>query len=209
PDGKPAVTILAPANASQVPVNQAVTIQVNGTDAQGVTRVEIKVDGVLVVAAQSQVAQGQPSLDAVQFWTFGQAGSHVVTGQAYNAAGQVSDLAAVTVQVVQETANLVPVAAATDEPTATVTATLAPTEAPIQAPTEEPTTEPTTAPEAPTTAPKPPTTVPKPVIASFTADPPTINSGASTTLHWQVTGADSVAIDQGVGTVNASGSKQV
>ena len=40
-----------------------------------------------------------------------------------------------------------------------------------------------------------------PVIASFAANPPTVSPGGSSTLSWSVTGATSLAIDQGVGTV--------
>lgn len=52
-------------------------------------------------------------------------------------------------------------------------------------------------------------TPPPPVISSFTASPSTILQGDDTTLSWSVSGADSVSINQGVGTVAASGSTQV
>jgi hypothetical protein len=111
---RPQVFILAPADNSQAVVNQAVTIQVNATDVQAVSRIEIKVDGVLVAATQGQ---GQPGLDAVQSWIFGQAGSHVVSAQAYNAAGQASDPAVVTLLVTSESADVVPTEAPTETPT--------------------------------------------------------------------------------------------
>ena len=55
----------------------------------------------------------------------------------------------------------------------------------------------------------PPTTTP--VIDSFTASPPTITAGESATLRWTTEGADSAAIDQGVGSVTplAAGSVSV
>ncbi len=43
-----------------------------------------------------------------------------------------------------------------------------------------------------------------PVIASFTATPSTITTGASSTLAWSVSGATSLSINQGVGTVAGS-----
>lgn len=49
----------------------------------------------------------------------------------------------------------------------------------------------------------------KPVIQAFGATPDTLTAGESTTLKWEVTGADSVAIDQGVGAVAANGSQTV
>ncbi|MFX1263432.1 MAG: Ig-like domain-containing protein, partial [Promethearchaeota archaeon] len=67
--GKPTVTIIAPANNSQVPVGQPTTIQVSAADAQGVTRIEVKVDGALVSTTQSPSPQGQPTLMATQDWT--------------------------------------------------------------------------------------------------------------------------------------------
>ena len=48
-----------------------------------------------------------------------------------------------------------------------------------------------------------------PVITSFTASPSTINLGQSTTLAWAVTGATSLSINQGVGTVTGLTSTQV
>ena len=48
-----------------------------------------------------------------------------------------------------------------------------------------------------------------PVISSFTAGPSAISAGESSTLQWNVTGASSVSIDQGVGTVAASGTQLV
>ncbi len=46
-------------------------------------------------------------------------------------------------------------------------------------------------------------------IQKFAADPTQVAAGSNTTLTWEVSNADSVTIDQGVGTVTASGSKQV
>jgi hypothetical protein len=46
-------------------------------------------------------------------------------------------------------------------------------------------------------------------VTSFTAEPSTLEPGDSTTLSWSVANAATVSIDQGVGTVPASGSVQV
>jgi hypothetical protein len=48
-----------------------------------------------------------------------------------------------------------------------------------------------------------------PSILLFTATPAEINSGASSTLKWDVKDAASVAIDQGIGEVAANGSKEL
>lgn len=49
-----------------------------------------------------------------------------------------------------------------------------------------------------------PTAVAAPVIHSFTANPATIQSGATSTLSWQVTGATSLSITPGVGVVGGT-----
>ena len=50
---------------------------------------------------------------------------------------------------------------------------------------------------------------PLPVINSFTADPTSITAGESSTLSWSVSGATTVAIDQGVGNVGLTGTRTV
>ena len=45
----------------------------------------------------------------------------------------------------------------------------------------------------------------QPVITSFIANPTTITAGQYSTLQWSVTGATSISIDQGIGTVPSSG----
>jgi hypothetical protein len=48
-----------------------------------------------------------------------------------------------------------------------------------------------------------------PVIRSFSSNPATINSGGTSTLWWNVTGATTTSIDQGLGPVDAVGSTVV
>lgn len=59
----------------------------------------------------------------------------------------------------------------------------------------------------------PPATVPPAatpsVIGSFSSNPSTINTGGMSNLSWNVTGASSVSIDQGIGLVAAAGSRTV
>src|SRR5262249_30650940 len=50
---------------------------------------------------------------------------------------------------------------------------------------------------------------PAPAIVSFTASPTGITQGQSSTLSWNVTGAQSVTIDSGIGAVSAASSKTV
>jgi peptidoglycan-associated lipoprotein len=46
-------------------------------------------------------------------------------------------------------------------------------------------------------------------VSSFTAEPSSIQRGQSSTLRWSISGAEAITIDQGVGTVQASGNRQV
>src|SRR4030042_928619 len=59
----------------------------------------------------------------------------------------------------------------------------------------------------------PPVTIPPAgtpsVIGIFSSNPPTINAGGTSTLLWNVTGANSVSIDQGIGLVDAAGTRVV
>jgi hypothetical protein len=48
-----------------------------------------------------------------------------------------------------------------------------------------------------------------PVIGTFTSGPSTINPGGTSNLVWNVTGANSVSIDHGIGLVNAWGSMAI
>jgi peptidoglycan-associated lipoprotein len=48
-----------------------------------------------------------------------------------------------------------------------------------------------------------------PVIASFTAEPSTIEPGQSSTLRWSISGATDMSIDHGIGAVQSQGQRQV
>lgn len=64
-------------------------------------------------------------------------------------------------------------------------------------------------PPAPVSKPAPPTPA-KPSISSFTAEPSAIERGQASTLRWSVSGETSnISIEPAIGTVNASGSRQV
>jgi hypothetical protein len=61
---------------------------------------------------------------------------------------------------------------------------------------------------APSPNPIPPAGTP-PIIIEFSNNPPTINAGGTSTLLWNVTGATSVSIDQGIGQVAVAGTRVV
>ena len=64
-------------------------------------------------------------------------------------------------------------------------------------------------PPPPAEQPAPPPAPSKPSITSFTAEPSTIERGQSSTLRWSVSDATDISIDQGLGAVQSSGSRQV
>jgi peptidoglycan-associated lipoprotein len=66
-------------------------------------------------------------------------------------------------------------------------------------------------PPAPAPPPAPPAPRPAaPTVASFTAEPTSIQRGQSATLRWEVSGSvTNVSIDQGVGTVQNTGNRRV
>ena len=58
--------------------------------------------------------------------------------------------------------------------------------------------------------PAPPPTPVAPTVAQFTAEPSSIQRGQTSTLRWEVSGSvTSVAINQGIGTVQSTGSNRV
>jgi hypothetical protein len=162
--GKPSVFVVAPVDGSRVPLGQPTTIQVNGTDAQGVTRIEIKVDGTLAGTTQSPAAGGQANLTAAQSWTFTEAGRHVIEAQAFNTGGRPSDLVAVTVHAEEDAAQeTTPGAAA---PTAAATGESPAVTSPPPATSE---TNPTSALPTATAVPSTPTQTPQPTSPPATS----------------------------------------
>ena len=49
----------------------------------------------------------------------------------------------------------------------------------------------------------------KPMISSFTAEPSTIERGGSSMLRWSVTNANEISINQGIGRIDANGTRSV
>ena len=57
--------------------------------------------------------------------------------------------------------------------------------------------------------PAPPPSVSRPVIASFTAEPSSIERGQSSTLRWSISNATDMSIDHGIGAIQSQGQRQV
>ncbi len=213
---KPTVVIAAPPSGTRTTAGSEVEVQSVATDAQGIARVELWVDGNLV--ANSPLLSPQTTYNVVQRWTATTPGAHTLQVRAYNASGAASDPTAISIEVIAALAQ-----ATQPPPAAQPTAPLPPPTqvqptAPRTAPTSPPTKPPPSpvptrvppAPTAPPTAPPPPACPGAPVLGTFTANPATITAGQSTTLSWgKVENATNVSIDQGIGGVATPDSRTV
>jgi hypothetical protein len=222
---KPTVQVLAPPNGSQIAVGQVVEVQFRAEDAKAVAWVTMEVDGANVATLQSPVAEGQTPLEGILRWPPSKAGTFNLVLTANNVAGQYSDPAAVTIQVVEASAGLpeptaVPTiqsqptkpapttkpGALTAVPTAVPTKPGAPTAVPTKPPTAVPTNPPTAVPtKQPTAVPtNPPTTVPKPEIVAFISDKDDVYPGECVTLQWTTRNATNLYLNS-VGVSNPAG----
>ncbi|MBI4786304.1 MAG: hypothetical protein HY782_04580 [Chloroflexi bacterium] len=93
---KPAIVILAPPAATEFREGETVSVQSTATDASGITRVELAVDGTVVRTDGPPTPVQQ--FRVTQTWQ-ATAGQHTITVRAYNAANVGSDPAIVEVAV--------------------------------------------------------------------------------------------------------------
>ncbi len=183
-------------------VGQSLPITTHATDTVGVSRIELRVSGVVVATASSPNPAGQPRLDAALAWTPGTAGAIALIVTAYRPDGTPSQPAVVAVAVAPaSSASTMPQPRATPAPTAvtppvteppsiapatpgpTATPTEPPTPKPTHRPTPRPTLQPTLPPTAtPTEPPTPtPTETPLPDLAI------TVNYPSSASINTQIT----------------------
>jgi hypothetical protein len=164
---KSTVKIDSPASNTQATVGDVLTIQATATDAKGVTRIELLVDGNVVGGVDAPGAQ--TAFSAVQKWTAAGVGPHTISVQAINKDKVTSERASITVNVI---AGAAPTAAAPTVVVVTATA-VPPTKAPAQTATAvvQPTVGPTVA--ATATKPAPTATAVPPTAVPPTAVPPT------------------------------------
>jgi hypothetical protein len=138
---KPVAVINSPPSGTQVDENSEVQVQVNASDSQGITRIDLLVNGVVVASESAPTAGGQPTFSAVLRWTPTTLGEQVVEARAYNVKGDVSAPVGVNILVRQAQAST----------------TGTPTSVPTAAPSPSDTTAPGT--DTPTSTPQPAITV--------------------------------------------------
>ncbi len=141
---KPQIVVQSPAAGAQFREGDEVVVQSLATDATGVVRVELSVDGAVVRADAPPLAQGQPSFTVVQRWK-ATAGTHTLSVRAFNAAGGASEPAFITIVVTPAVVELpTPLPTVTfARPSSSPLPTLPPTgETAVPSPTRAPTRPP-------------------------------------------------------------------
>ncbi len=99
---KPTVVIVSPPSGIRVDAGAEIVIQSTATDAQGIARVELWVDGSLV--ANNPVSSPQTTYSIVQRWIATEPGVHVIQVLAYSSNGVASDPAVISTEVVSAVA---------------------------------------------------------------------------------------------------------
>ncbi|HZY43837.1 MAG TPA: Ig-like domain-containing protein, partial [Anaerolineae bacterium] len=170
----------APLNGSTLPLGP-INIVSHSSDATGITQVELSVNGTVVKIDQNQDAS-QHLVVMNQMWTPTASGNYQLFVRAQNSNGGWSNYAQAAI---------------------TINGAPAPTQVPnVQQPT------PTLFVPSPTPAQT--GCVGVPAIASFYSSTPAISAGDSVTLIWDaIINADSIEIDNGIGSVGPSGSRTV
>lgn len=139
--GKPVAVITSPPSGTQVDPNSQVLVQVNASDNQGIVRIDLLVNDVVVASENAPGADGQPTFSAVLRWTPNTTGQQVVQARAYNRNGAVSAPVAINILVrdVRASTTGTPTEAPTltPSPTATVQASDTPAAA-VSSPTALP-----------------------------------------------------------------------
>jgi uncharacterized protein YraI len=126
PAAKPTVVITSPPAGTSFAVGQDVVVQSVAADPQGISRVELWVDGQLVHTLA--VAPAATSYAASQPWKPAVIGSHIVEVRAYNVNNVTNDPVQVIVTVAEAVANATP--SPTTGPGAAATDTATPTAPP-------------------------------------------------------------------------------
>jgi Ig-like domain from next to BRCA1 gene/Bacterial Ig domain len=83
----PTIVIDSPPSGTSFQVGDSVQVRSTATDSQGVTRVELQVDGAVVRTDSSPTSRGQARISIVQMWQAAGPGKHNLVVRAYNASG--------------------------------------------------------------------------------------------------------------------------
>lgn len=154
---QPATQIIAPPFGAVFVEGEEVGVQSVSTDADGITRVELWVDGKLAQTETAPSAQGEKQFNVVQRWRAAGSGAHALVVRAFNAANRSAEAnipIAVNPRAVAQ-ATVPPPAVTATSPAPVATATVPPASA-----TAIPSVSTTTAPTIPPPTPLAPTPIP-------------------------------------------------
>ena len=213
----PTVSIQSPAPGPVVVIGNELTLQASATGARDITRLEILVNGRLVVPETSPEPSGARSLIAEGTWTPTETGTHIVAAVAYTAGNRASETVLVEISVVESVGQTTPTPITSGTPPTAETATTPPATGTASAPpvatsTVVITATATTTPSPTDTATATPTVteVPLPEIEYFRIAPETITLGECAALEWgEVSNANEATIQPDIGGVGTPGSQQV
>ena len=100
--GKPTLAVSAPVEGAQFGVGSTVSIKSTASDARGVVKIELWVDGVLYRVDVTKEAEGLPSVSITQTWPANDLGSHVLLLKSINRDGAASDPQTINISVVPQ-----------------------------------------------------------------------------------------------------------
>ena len=114
------VAIQSPPEGAQIASGSEIILQATAAGARDITRLELKVDDVLVGVSTSPDPQGTGSLTVSKPWTFDQVGPHAILAVAHTASegaqGTAGMSASVEVNVVEAAAQVTPTVTGTPDP---------------------------------------------------------------------------------------------
>jgi hypothetical protein len=138
------VIITSPASGAQISAGADVVIQSTSSDAQGILRVELLVDGQSVRSDPIPTGKSQPQFQIVQTWKATTDSTHIVIVRATNQAGATGEAAlSLTVSEPPKPTRTPALTAAPTTPPAAPTASSAPAPTRTLMPTAAPTAAPT------------------------------------------------------------------
>ncbi|HUN21862.1 MAG TPA: hypothetical protein PK299_01870 [Anaerolineales bacterium] len=94
------IQIVDPATGQQIPLGQSILVKTISIDPQGIQRVELTANGVLVANNPAQNTPGQLTL--VQSFSPREAGSYVLIATAYDAQGEHATSAPLTIEILPQ-----------------------------------------------------------------------------------------------------------
>ncbi len=175
-----------PRDGYETDVGTAVQVICHAYARGGVAEVHLAVDMQPYRVVTPDLA-GEEFAEVNTEWFADEPGTYLLSVTAFDANGQASNPASVTVRVGGEEPRLILTPGAEETPPLATQAPEQPTATMVLTETLPP--PPTGTPLPPTATPLPPTpTPPPPTIASFQANPPSVTAGDCTTLSWAVEG---------------------